>query len=297
MNTIPFVPGCTWVNLYINGDYRGLYMVTEQIEVANDRVEVDDSGSSPDKGYLVEFDTRGQSETGAVEGLTYFYIPGFYDTNINLPREWVIKSNVTSRAENKFIKDYFVKCHKAIMSGKRANIDALVDIPSLIDMFIIEELTKDVDVGAASNFWQKDKGGKLYFTAPWDFDLSIGNDELVDNGDYRYIYVGKSGILGLTHHEWYIKLYSCQWFLDLVKLRWSELSNTVIVDLIKEVEEKSKDLMPSLMSNYALWTPVPKKIGREPIHVYTLNGAKAHTDFLINWLNNRKNWLDEHWKI
>ena len=141
------------------------------------------------------------------------------------------------------------------------------------------------------------EGGKLYFTAPWDFDLSTGNDELVDNGDYKNIYVGKSGILGITYHEWYIKLYTCDWFLQLVKERWAEISDTLIIDLIKEVDEKSRILSTDLAINYSLWCSPPRKISREPVHVYTLNGSKAHTDFLISWLNNRKAWLDEYWKI
>ena len=103
--------------------------------------------------------------------------------------------------------------------------------------------------------------------------------------------------MGITHHEWYIKLYTCDWFITLVKERWAEISNTVIVDLINDVEKRAKELRPALISNYAFWTNAPKQIGREPVHVYTLKGADAHVDFLIDWLNNRKDWLDEHWKI
>ena len=71
----------------------------------------------------------------------------------------------------------------------------------------------------------------------------------------------------------------------------------MIVDLINDVERRANELMPTLISNYAFCTNAPKKIGREPVHVYTLKGADAHVDFLIDWLNNRKDWLDEHWKI
>ncbi|MBE6638783.1 MAG: hypothetical protein E7616_04925 [Ruminococcaceae bacterium] len=289
MQTIPFVPGCTWVNLYINGDYRGIYMITDQIEVANDRVEVDDSGSDPDKGYLVEFDTRGQSEIGAVEGLTYFYIPGFYDTDINLPREWVIKSNVTSKAENSFIRDYFIKCHKAIMNGKRNEIDKLVDIPSLVDMFIIEELTKDVDVGAASNFWQKEKGGKLYFTAPWDFDTSLGAygvavyiDGFVceyDKGEYH-------------PHLWLNSLIQQKWFLTELYARMQQVSD--MIETAKSgVIANAAMLRAASDRNDARW----HIYGRE-YHPFVsqkvsvqLKDYDAQIDYMCNWIDERFEWM------
>ena len=71
----------------------------------------------------------------------------------------------------------------------------------------------------------------------------------------------------------------------------------MIVELIKEVEEKGKYLVPELALNYSLWCSPPRNIHREPAHVYNLNGAKAHMDFLINWLKNRKLWLDDEWKL
>ena len=40
-------------------------------------------------------------------------------------------------------------------NNQESKIDQYIDIPSLIDMFIIEEFSKDVDVGVASFFVQK----------------------------------------------------------------------------------------------------------------------------------------------
>lgn len=283
LSGIPFSSNTLHVKVYLNHKYLGLYELTEQVEVGKLRVNIDDTQTGEENGFLVELDHYAKSSK---------------DPHFTVGKnDYTIKSDIHNQKQFEYVKNYIKKLELAIDSGSKSMVEALCDINSLVDMYILQEFVKNTDAGYSSFYMCKDVGEKLYFTAPWDFDLSVGNDELVDNGDYKNIYVGKSGVLGLTHHEWYIKLYSCSWFLDLVKERWAELSNTVIVDLIKEVEKKSTDLMPALMSNYTLWCTPPRKIGREPVHVYTLNGVRAHTDFLIDWLNNRKNWLDEHWKI
>ena len=94
LGTIPYVPSCTWVNLYVNGQYRGMYTLCEKIEVASDRVNIDESASEdPDQvGYLVEYDLRGAYDTGAKKDLTYFYIPGLDESFA-----WAIQSEVYSR--------------------------------------------------------------------------------------------------------------------------------------------------------------------------------------------------------
>lgn len=68
--------------------------------------------------------------------------------------------------------------HNAVKAGDREAVDALADIPSIIDMFLLEEFSKERDAGFASFYLIKEPGGKLRFSCPWDFDLSLGNDSM-----------------------------------------------------------------------------------------------------------------------
>ncbi len=282
MNTMPFVPGCTWVNLYLNGDYRGVYMLTDHVEVANDRVEVEDSLKEPDKGYLVELDFRGDSETGAVEGLTYFYVSGFDASNT---REWVIKSDVFSVDETNYIRNYIEACHKAIMLGDRATIDQLVDIPSLIDMLIVEELSKDVDAGGASLFMQKDKGGKLYFTAPWDFDFGFGSH---GPATYTHGFVCKDG----NGHVWFAALLKQNWFLRELKARM-----VAVTDMI-ETTKKSLWAVGEMLTPASDHQDERWNIYGNHYHPYItgavseeLNSYEEHVQFICDWIDQRWSWM------
>lgn len=278
MGTLPYVTECEWVQLYVNSEYRGLYMVTEHIEVANDRVEVDDTITGSDKGYLIEIDFRGTDE-----GKPYFYVQGYGSSSNDNPREFVIRSECTSDVKA-YISDYVQKCHNAIVSGNRTAIDELIDIPSLIDMYIIEELSKDVDVGAASFFMQKSPGGKLYFTAPWDFDFGFGTygvavstNDMVSRNDK-----------GCT---WYAKLIEQEWFRTEVFNRMNGLDND-LKDTIDAVKEKGAELKASIDENAKFRNMYGNKF-----HGYVSSGVSSelnsydeHIDFLVDW-------TEERWQV
>ena len=279
MGTIPYVTECEWVQLYINGEYRGMYMVTERVEAANDRVEVDDKLDSTDKGYLVEIDFRGTDE-----GQPYFYVEGYGSASNGNPREFVVKSECSDE-DLEFIAAYIRNCHSALISGDKEAIDALVDIPSLIDMYIIEELTKDVDVGAASFFMQKSPGGKIYFTAPWDFDFGFGTygkavsyEEMVSIGDE-----------GCT---WFARLIEHEWFRKAVLDRMSELDDDFLQTL-NDVEAKAAELRTSADKNAEFWNMYGNKYHAYVSSgvSYSLNNYKEHIDFIVDWSKNRWDYM------
>jgi len=284
-----FVPSCAWVNLYVNGDYRGVYMISEQVEVADGRIEIDDSGTEPDKGYLVELDMRGQAETGVVEGLDYFYLPGFYDQGIKNLREWVIKSEVTTTVENAFIRDYFIRCHAAIMKGNEKEIDALVDIDSMVDMFIVQELSKDVDGGGASIYWQKEKGGKLAFTAPWDYDFGLGSYGIaIKTTDF----VCEVDNTGNKPNLWLQSLLKQDWFLRRLHRRMQEADEMVTL-CIRLVRMQGEVLTPAADRNDRRWNIYGNHF-QYYLHSQVstkLNSYAEHIDFLCEWIKTRWEWM------
>lgn len=275
MNNFTYVPECTWVQLYVNCEYRGMYMVTEYIEVAKDRVEVDDTINSTDKGYFIEVDFRGEGE-----GKPYFHVKGYGKASNNNEREFVIKSQCTNE-DVAYISQYIQQCNDAFERGDKAEIESLVDLQSLVDMYIIEELSKDVDVGAASFFLQKNPGGKLMFTAPWDFDFGFGTFERSVSAE-GMISVNKSGC------TWFGALLKQQWFRDMVLARMAELDDDFEAT-IGALRAQAEVLRPYADENAAFWNMygtryhdyVDKQVSSR------LYSYDEHIDFLVNWTTAR----------
>ena len=276
MGTLPYVPDYTWVELYLNGDYRGLYLLTEQIEVDGDRVDIDDRASTDpaEVGYLLEYDFRGDIESNAREGLTYFYLP---DSKREV--EWVIKSRVYTKAETAAIRDHLLACHEAILSGDRARMEELIDLPSFVDMFILQELSKNPDVGASSFYVQRDVGGKLCLTAPWDFDFSFGTYStgvstlgLVTSGDK------------VSPHPWFAALMEQAWFVEEVLSRMEEIQ-PLMEQTLTATESLAAVLTPASDRNHSRWGIYGAKYTKyvnDQVSV-KLQSYEEHVAFLTRW--------------
>ena len=274
MGTLPYVPDYTWVELYLNGDYRGLYLLTEQIEVDGDRVDIDESACTDPAqvGYLLEYDFRGDIETNARKGLTYFYLPG---TDI----EWVIKSEVYTEAETAAVRAHLLTCHEAILSGDRDRMEALIDLPSFVDMFILQELSKNLDVGTSSFYVQRDAGGKLYLTAPWDFDFGFGTYStgvstlgLVTSGDK------------VPPHPWFSSLMGQEWFVEEVLSRMQEIQ-PLMEQTLTATESVAAVLTPASDRNHDRWGIYGVKYSKyvnDQVSV-KLRSYEEHVAFLTRW--------------
>ena len=287
MGTIPFYCESRYVNLYVNGVYRGMYTLCEQIEIKNGRVEIEDSARTSDPGFLIEIDFRGAG-SDAVNGQDYFYVNGYSHGGGNGPA-FVLKSDDNTAAKTRQIKHFVQKCSDAILSGDREKIDKLVDIPSLIDMYIIEEFSLDVDVGSASYFIQRQPGGKLYFTAPWDFDFGFGTYGPASSTQGFYSQNDKGGV-------WYDYLIKEEWFREEVYKRMCELDKEVMPALYKAIEEKGEELLVAGDRNARFWNMYGNHFhGYVNSHgtadVYTYRG---YIEFLLDWMEERWTWMEEH---
>ncbi len=280
LGTIPYVPSCTWVNLYLNGEYRGMYTLCEKIEVASDRVDIDDSPSTdPNRvGYLVEYDLRGAYDVGAKKNLTYFYVPGLDETFA-----WAIQSEIHNEEVTAAIRSHMIACNEAILSGDQNKMAALVDMDSFVDMFILQELSKNPDAGCSSFYMQRDAGGKLCLTAPWDFDFALGTYSVAQS---------TSGLMAdgkdVMSHPWFEFLTTQPWFMKLVLARMEQIA-PLVEETLQDVKGMQAVLQASADQNDELWNVYGEKFSVYPSDQVSvkLKSYEEHVDFLINWTEER----------
>lgn len=271
---IPYVPECRYVNLYINGNYRGLYLLCEKIKTGGSRVDIDDSGEEEDTGYLLELDQRAPDEDD----------PWFTLAGTDCPI--AIKSDAANDAQRAYIKKYLADLMNAIGSEDREAVAALADIPSFVNMFILEEFTMDRDVGFASFYMVKEKGGLLFCACPWDFDLSLGNDSMFRYPEYLVTSSGRSNPI-------FKALWKNNWFRADVAARLTEAS-AVFEQLLDETSAELEFLEPYNQMDDDRWGIYGERLLFEPDKVcYSLHNYKEHGDYLLGWMKDRFSWLDE----
>src|SRR5690625_4412854 len=168
------------IDLYINKEYYGIYILIEHRRVGKGRVDIESEYGEIDTGYLLEYDAR--AAVGNIEGIDYFTIPQLrhpFLVKYPKPKNYESKGNITElefRSQIFFIQSYLKEALEALYSGDKELIDQYFDIPSVVDMYILQEYIKNYDSGWSSQYMYKKPGGKLYFGPPWDFDITAGSN-------------------------------------------------------------------------------------------------------------------------
>lgn len=282
LDGIDYSPNVIHVSVYLNDEYIGVYELTEQIEAKDYRVPINDGFTGNKNGFLVELDAYAKKENEE-DDINFMVGESYY----------TVKSNVYNDAQKNYIQQYISLVDSAITLGDQMVLANLVDMDSLVDMYILQEFSKNIDVGYSSFYMYREIDGKLHFGPPWDFDLAFGNDARLDNGSYEDLYVGVGREDFRQNHLWYISLCQNEWFMDLVRARWQEVSDTVITEVIEEVRALAALLEVDMGYNYTRWQFFGKKQQQEPEAIIALTTYKEHADYLVKWMEDRKAWLDD----
>ncbi len=298
---------CTFVNLYINGEFMGIYLLCEQNQAANGRVDVKEPKKNElptEIGYLLELDNYPDADEHP-----YFAVKhgnsAFTDIN-GETREmdekcYSIKNDTTSEEQNKFIEKYTkgvfqilfeaVENNNPMMFDADYNIvsaigtytpksaaEAVLDLESVANMLILEELVHDYDVGAGSfymavDFSENSKYERMTFLAPWDFNWCYYGET---DGKY-YAGAFQEPLYNEDRsNPWLTVIMKAEWFQPVLKEKWAEL---MADDSLRKVTAQVKEDV-KLLSNDLSETP------------WVIDDAIKICDFV----DGRVAWLDKQWR-
>ncbi|MCQ2243121.1 MAG: CotH kinase family protein [Bacteroidaceae bacterium] len=169
---MPFVPAYKFVDLVINGNYAGTYQISDQIQVAKDRINV-----NSDTGWLLSAN-RG----GGYEEDPYFTANGATFNIKNPEADVTTATGVTSDTKYDAMKTWMANALKTKWVNSKEVIDGEAlsgsfDMESLANYIIGIDITGDPD-GAIDNFYmykEADESSKMKFGPMWDYDLAYGN--------------------------------------------------------------------------------------------------------------------------
>ncbi len=301
---------CTFVYVYVNRDFKGLYLLCEQNQVNPNRVDLpehDEGYTGTDIGYFYEIDNYAEEDpywfTVDYCGETLTDLEGTERALVSA--EYSIKNDIYSQEQVDFIAAYTNNVYKlmvqAIKYGRYYEFDAdyqlveaqdkyssayecinaEVDLDSVVNMYILYEITHDYDCGEGSFYMARDFSGKssfdrLTFTAPWDFNWAYSDSPV------RKYYAGAFNAdsfvnqYGDRSNPWFILLMSTDWFTEMVKERWQELYNAGEIT-------GTLDACNAYLKEY--WDDL------EVPNMYWSNNAQE----LLKWVRNRLKWLNMEW--
>lgn len=296
-----WAPRTRYVELVLNGDYRGIYVLVEKIKRDENRVDIDklDSTdlSAPEitGGYLMRRDKTNDMEPFEYwkspvhqiyyEPLTYQYFdPDYYE----LVEE-----------QRKYIRDYMEEFDE-MMSGPDFNdpekgYSAYIDVKSFVDMMIINEFSKGLDCYMFSSYFYKQNdadGGKLFAGPPWDYNISLFN---VNYGyDNNIPYVHSWVYTNWSRIYWWQRLMEDEDFEWEVMCRWEELRHGILDQnyIEKFIDNTAEYLGDAIVRNF-------EKFPILGVYVWpNQEWPNTYSEELQNmksWIEGRLNWVDGEW--
>lgn len=278
---IEWTPYSEMIELYLNGEYRGIYMLAEQVEAKKGRVPVDD-GEKEDIGFLLELDFWSGGE---------YYVDYFK----SMGSKYTIKTDFLNTDQVVAMKCHLETVYNVICEGDRDKIESCVDLASAVDMYLVNEVYRETDVGTGSVYmYFKEPNGKLYFGPVWDLDGAFGNNaaQTSTSGMFAGHKISASGNYSGDSNIWYAALMSHGWFRQLAKDRWAEIKDTLLDVLTEELKPIYYN-MAAFEKNFEIWDILHTDIGGgAPPKTLRFNSCYENVVYMENWARDRIAWLD-----
>ena len=300
---IPWTPDSRFVELFVNDQYRGSYLMTESVKIDGDRVNVD-----PETGMEMEVDNAvGSGSIGFTSSKGVPIVFKDPDERKTLDDGSVDPEGVTTGKLNA------VKARVNAMESKlysstsstRAQFRDYLDQDAAIDFQFIKEFTKDNDGDFnSSHYFAWDpvvdplrplSDNKFHFGPAWDFDRSAGNVD-PDTAGHKYMSSPSGWILRgtgtpsdsgrqLYKTHWFVQMFKDSAFNAAVKARWLQIRDEFKKVGDSEVAKLKTEIGVGAQNDRNRWASEPKR--------YRSHGSyDGEISFVTGWYQDRYNWMN-----
>ncbi|MBR5804860.1 MAG: CotH kinase family protein [Clostridia bacterium] len=271
---LPWTPECRYVDLYVNGTYAGLYLLSEQVEFGAGRISPSDPGNS----FLAE--------------ITHLRKIGkndhFYRTDSGRYFK-IVEPEKFKEKRFSSICETLQRTEDAILSlTEDSPWPDFLDLDSFVRRYLVDEIFLDVDSDGSSSYYCWDASEQKMFAYPvWDFDLSCGNPSH-DITDYSV----NPEQLFAKNSPYYEKMYANRVFFR----RMTELYRTEFLPLYeellgKELPDQEAIVARSEHMNAVRWSDMYRSM-RDGKESDAEKHAELHSFLLKRDVFLRSAWVD-----
>lgn len=294
-----------YVDLWLNGQYMGVYGLTEKIEVEKNRVAITDyvNTSTPvnKMGYLLEFDDHLYTNSTEEQRASWRAVgKGYYDASINetffylntLGTDWITirttnAKNLTADHVN-YIYAVVSNAMDALKAGDYATISAYIDVESFVKWYLIEEYLNNTDSDMTSSVYMYiDVGGKLCLGPLWDLDNCAGNHTATADATAHTLYDSDSG--------WFSYLFRCDEARRVLKAQWDAMQSTL--GRVNETLDATQTLLTRAAAlNFFRWPTLGQTLDTQPAAIASADTFDAQVTYLKDYLARRQSALDAFYR-
>ena len=284
-----------FVELYLNNEYQGVYVLMEKIKRDSERVSI--SKLNPDEidgddvtgGYILKFDWYYTGDN--IGGFESDYDGMIYNYHYPKPSDIV-------QEQEAYIQEFIHNFENIMLSNDYADesngYPSIMNVESFVDFILLQELAKNVDAYRLSTYIFKDKesvDNRLTAGPIWDFNHGFGNCDYgetweTDNWLLEYNPEG-----GDQMAFWWELLWQDENFQSKVAQRYTELRSTVFSEenINSVIDSSVLYLGDAIERNFLKWPILGDYIWP---NYYVFDTYEEEIEYLKSWTQERLNWMD-----
>jgi hypothetical protein len=296
-----------YVEVIINDEYQGVYVLMEKIKRDNGRVDIakldpdENTGDDLTGGYIIKIDKGTGTDNGS-----WFRDHKVGNSASQRVRYYYEYPGEPSAQQRTYIQGYMDDFENALKADNFTDPNQgyrkYIDVKSFIRIFLLNEVSRNIDGYRISTFMYKDKdskGGKLTLGPPWDYDISYGNANYCQ-GDrfdlFAYRFNGLCPEDGFQVPFWWPRLMQDPGFVSEMRDAYlSERESGGIfsdANIKQMIDELEAELQQPQARNFQKWQILGKYVWPQPEPIAST--WKGEVDELRTWLQKRLKWLDSN---
>jgi len=298
-------------------DYFGVYCLMEKIESDRNRVDIsklDPWENTPEErtgGYIFKNDRPDPGEPT-------FSVSGFQRSMVHVDPD----GNEITPTQKSYLATYANQTTAALRQADGIHpttglhFSDYLDVDSFIDHFWLNILAMDPDWGRLSQFFYKDRGGKIIGGPIWDYDRTMGSRDGRDDNPRRW--EANTADTSFTwfdrEYEWFGLLFGFTTADDQVRNmpnpqirtdrpdvfqkvidRWFEFRAGAfsLANMEATIEVMADEIREGQQRNFARWPITPGNIQGQNFAAAGTSGWEREVSHLKGWLKARSEWIDD----
>ncbi len=269
VDDVEYGPESRFCELTLNGDYWGVYLLSERPKRDGSRIEISDAGETDGSSFVLKLEESGGAFPNPL---------GYGTWRAVYPRQETASAEALAGVEAT-LNDWF---SAARARDGAPELFSVIDLDSAVDFVLIEELAKNVDAYFLSIHLWKDTGGLVHFT-PWDLDLSCGQPSYSDNENPEsWVSYRPAFIDAFSEDPTFKARLAERW----VELRSGPLDTETLHALVDQHQATLAEAAPR---NFERW---PIEDVDFSGYLYRVRSWDQEVDNMHDWLDARLPWMD-----
>lgn len=280
---LAFTNHSRYVELTLNGEYLGLYQLTEQIETGRSRVDI-----SEKDGWLLSLDADDGPELSPQAD------DNFWSLVYRLPV--CLKSPDATADKLAAARTLFGELENVILRHDYEALAMVMDLESMIDYLLIQEFVYNVEMAAPRSIFlyrAKNEDSRWHFGPLWDFDAGFDFDwgQMYTGhtffSDYRETVLGTDPAHHVSDYPYVSSFFTDMWhnrqFVAEVRSHWKAIRPRIMAEFWPEAKRYAEGAAEAMARNQELWK-------RRDVHFDC--DYKTELGRMEQWLNARIVYMD-----